>query len=92
MEDAEAAEEDEEAEDGAEVRLMEVFVAAGTAERLVAEGPEERARAELGARDSPATVVADARPWESTGNSGEGGSTVCRFKAERSSSMAKRDD
>lgn len=74
------------------VGWTEALVVVGAAEGVVADGPEERARAELGARVSLAVVVADAPRRKSAGESGEEGSTVCRFNAERSSSMAKREE
>lgn len=69
----------------------------GTVAGDAAEGPEERAKAELGARVSTEAVVdavdtVDTGRLHDAGDSGEAGSTVWRFKAERSSSMARRDE
>jgi hypothetical protein len=70
----------------------------GTVEAgVAAERPGERAKAELGARVSTEAVVdavdtVDTRCLQDAGDSGEEGSTVWRFKAERSSSMARRDE
>lgn len=61
---------------------------------VAAAGPEEGAKAELGLRVSTEAEVdaVDTRRLQDAGDSGEAGSTVWRFKAERSSSMARRDE
>lgn len=82
----------EEAVEVGGVGFAEALEAVGTAEGVLAEGPEERTRAELGARVLLAAIVADARRRKSTGDSGEEGSTVCLFSAERSSSMVEREE
>lgn len=69
----------------------------GAVAGVAASGPEERAKAELGARVSTEADVdvvdtVNTRPLRDAGDSGEAGSTVWRFNAERSSSMARRDE
>lgn len=70
----------------------------GAVAGVAAAGSEERAKAELGLRvvsteaEVDAVDTVDTRRLQDAGDSGEAGSTVWRFKAERSSSMATRDE
>lgn len=69
----------------------------GAVAGVAAAGPEARAKAGLGARVSTEAEVdavdtVDTRRLQDAGDSGEAESTVWRFKAERSSSMARRDE
>lgn len=77
-------EEAEEAGGGIAAALAVVGTAGG--------GVEELAKASLGVRVTLAAVAAEVRRRRSAGETGEAGSTVWRFKAERSSSIAKRDE
>ena len=74
----------EEAGGGFAAALASVYAAVG--------GVEELAKARLGVRVTLAAIAAEVRRRRSAGETGEAGSTVWRFRAERSSSIAKRDE